>query len=305
MNFTRSGSSGCAARVFSLPAMTRPVVPSSEIQSPCLKVLPLTRSSFLRFVDDAVAGAGHAALAHAAGDDSRVRGHAAARGENAGGHFHAGDVLRCGFAANQDDGRVGALLVMLHGIFRGEDDLADSRARRCRQAGGEHFNLLALFHEARNQEVIQLVRLDAEDGFFLRDEAFAHHVDGDANRGQAGALAVAGLQHVELAILDGELEVLHVAIVLFHLPGNGLEMVVDLGHGPFELADRACGVRTPETTSSPCAFIRYSPKNTCSPVAGLRVKPTPVPEFSPRLPNTMACTLTAVPSQSSMWLMRR
>jgi hypothetical protein len=32
------------------------------------------------------------------------------------------------------------------------------------------------------------------------------------------------------------------------------------------------GVRTPETTSSPCAFIRYSPKNTCSPVAGLRVK---------------------------------
>ena len=65
------------------------------------------------------------------------------------------------------------------------------------------------------------------------------------------------------------------------------------------------GVRTPETTSSPCAFIRYSPKNMRSPVAGLRVKPTPVPEFSPRLPKTMACTLTAVPSQSSMWLMRR
>ncbi len=37
-------------------------------------------------------------------------------------------------------------------------------------------------------------------------------------------------------------------------------------------------MRMPETTSSPCAFIRYSPKNTCSPVAGLRVKPTPVPE---------------------------
>ena len=183
------------------------------------------------FVDDAVAGAGHAALAHAAGNDSSVRGHAAARGENAGCDFHAGDVFRSGFAADEDDGVVGAVLVMLHGIFRGEDDLSDSRAGRCRQAGGEHFNLLALFHEPRNQEVVKLVRLYAEDCFFLRDEAFAHHVDGDANSGEAGALAVAGLQHVELAILDGELEVLHIAIVLFHLPGDGLELVVDLGHG--------------------------------------------------------------------------
>ena len=31
MNLTRSWSSGCASRVLSLPAMTRPVVPSSEI----------------------------------------------------------------------------------------------------------------------------------------------------------------------------------------------------------------------------------------------------------------------------------
>ena len=105
MNFTRSGSSGCAGSVFSLPAITRPVVPSSEIQSPCLKVLSLDAEFLGVFVDDAVARAGYAALAHAAGDNSRVRGHAAARGENAGRDFHAGDVFRSGFAANQDDGR--------------------------------------------------------------------------------------------------------------------------------------------------------------------------------------------------------
>ena len=175
------------------------------------------------FVDGAVAGAGHAALAHAAGDDSRVRGHAAARGENAGGDFHARDVFRRGFAADQDDGLVGAVGVVLDRVLGGEDDLAHSRAGRSRQAGGQHFDLLALFHQAGNQEVVKLVGLDAEDGFFLGDEAFAHHVDGDANSGQAGALAIAGLQHVELAILDGELEVLHVAIVLFHLPGDGAQ----------------------------------------------------------------------------------
>src|SRR2546422_491509 len=55
------------------------------------------------------------------------------------------------------------------------------------------------------------------------------------------------------------------------------------------------GVRMPATTSSPCALSRYSPYTAFSPVAGLRVKATPVPEVGPRFPNTMVCTLTAVP----------
>ena len=42
-------------------------------------------------------------------------------------------------------------------------------------------------------------------------------------------------------------------------------------------------------------MIRYSPNRAFSPVAGLRVKATPVPLLLPLLPNTMACTLTAVP----------
>ena len=40
-------------------------------------------------------------------------------------------------------------------------------------------------------------------------------------------------------------------------------------------------------------------------MAGLRVKPTPVAEVSPRLPNTMACTLTAVPRSSGIWFILR
>ena len=63
----------------------------------------------LRFVYDAIACAGHAALAHAAGNDSGVRGHAAARSQNSVGNFHAGDVLRRGFAAHENDGLVRAV----------------------------------------------------------------------------------------------------------------------------------------------------------------------------------------------------
>src|SRR5256885_11242302 len=49
--------------------------------------------------------------------------------------------------------------------------------------------------------------IDAENGGLLVDEPFLHHVDGDLHSGLRGALAVAGLEHVELALFDGELEV--------------------------------------------------------------------------------------------------
>ena len=212
-----------------------------------LEGLALHAELLLVFVHGAIACAGDAALAHAAGNDRGVGGHAAARGENAGGDFHAGDVLGGGFAADEDDDRIFAAGVLLDCILGGEDDLSNRRAGRGRQAGGEDFDLLALFDQAGNQEVIKLVRLDAVNGFFLRDELFLDHVDGHANGGQAGALAVAGLQHVELAILDGELEVLHIAIVLFHLPVISLQLLVALGHHALRVRGwvAACGRRRP------------------------------------------------------------
>ena len=59
------------------------------------------------------------------------------------------------------------------------------------------------------------------------------------------------------------------------------------------------------TWSSPWALIRNSPYSLLSPVEGLRVNATPVAEVSPILPNTMACTLTAVPQDSGMSCSRR
>src|SRR3989339_1354545 len=60
------------------------------------------------------------------------------------------------------------------------------------------------------------------------------------------------------------------------------------------------GVLIPATTSSPWAFTSHSPKNLCSPVAGFLVKHTPVAELLPMLPNTIACTLVAVPQSCGM-----
>ena len=127
------------------------------------------------------------------------------------------------------------------------------------------------------------------------------HLDGHAQRGRAGALADAGLQHPELALLDGELGVAHVAVVALE-PGEDLEQLACGSSGKwFAMRVEGSVLRMPATTSSPCALTRKSPYGLFSPVAALRVKPTPVPELSSRLPNTIACTLTAVPRS---WLMR-
>ena len=81
-------------------------------------------------------------------------------------------------------------------------------------------SFLRLGIEHRVEELIELLGIDAQHGFLLADEAFADHLDGDANRRGAGALAVAGLEHVELAVLDGELEILNVAVVIFERGGD-------------------------------------------------------------------------------------
>ena len=65
----------------------------------------------------------------------------------------------------------------------------------------------------------------------------------------------------------------------------------------FGICAMGMGVRTPATTSSPCAFFRNSPISFFSPVAGSRVNATPVPDSLFRLPNTMGITFTAVPQE--------
>ena len=66
----------------------------------------------------------------------------------------------------------------------------------------------------------------------------AHHVDRHLQRGGAGALADPGLEHPELALLDGELGVAHVAVVRLE-PGEDLEQLgVDLGELLLQLRDR-------------------------------------------------------------------
>ncbi len=158
--------------------------------------------------------AANARLAHAAGDDGRVRGLAAARRQDALRGDHAVQVVGVGLAADQDDALAGA--GPLDGGVGVEHRSADGRAGRGVHARGDALGLRVLV-EAREHELSELGAGDALDGLVGADPALVDELDRDAERGGGGALADPGLEHPQLAALDRELDVAQVAVVLLQL----------------------------------------------------------------------------------------
>ena len=150
----------------------------------------------------------------------------------------------------------------------------------------------------------------------LADQPFAGHVDGDPERRLGGALAGAGLQHPELAALDGELDVLHVAIV-------ALEQVEHLGElgehlGQRFLHRRRLGarflargtgqiLRRADAGDDVLALGVDQIFAIIGALAGRRIagEGDAGGAVSPILPNTIAWTLTAVPQSWGMLCSRR
>ncbi len=88
--------------------------------------------------------------------------------------------------------------------------------------------------EPREHQVGELLAGDPAQGLVGVDQALVGHVDGDPERRLRGALADPGLEHPELAALDGELDVAHVAVVALERGHDPQQLVVrgpvDLGH---------------------------------------------------------------------------
>ena len=192
------------------------------------------------FIHAQRAAAGDAAGAHAAGNNGRVGGHAAAGGQDALRMRHALDILRRGLQTDQNDLLAG--LGSRGRLFGGEVHHAAGSARR---SGQTHSDLLRLLQrdgvKLRVQQGVELLRLHLEDGLVGGDHALVDQIDSDLQRGGGGALAVAGLEHVELAALDGELHVLHVAVVVFQRLRDVHKLLVHLRHDLLERLDRLRG----------------------------------------------------------------
>ena len=87
------------------------------------------------------------------------------------------------------------------------------------------------------KELVQVIGRNAADRFLAGNDPFIHHFARDAHRRVAGALASPRLQHVELAALNGELHVLHVAEVPLQQARGALELTIGRGHAGGERVD--------------------------------------------------------------------
>ena len=171
-------------------------------------------------------GTGDAGLAHAARHHGGVGGLAAAGGQDALGGKESVDVLGLGFLAHQDD-LLPHVLAQLLGPIGVEHGDAGGGTGRGRQTLG-HGLRLDLGVKAREQHLLQEVRLDAQQGLLFADQPLVVHLHRGAHHGLGVHLAVAGLQAEELTTLDGELEVLHLPVV-------GLQLVAQLRQLPGDL----------------------------------------------------------------------
>jgi hypothetical protein len=180
------------------PRSTWPVEPSMVMMSPLRLRLcrPAVMVAF-RIVDAQRARAGDAGLAHAARHHGRVRGHAAARREDALGGVHAVDVFRAE-VSTRTRMTLAALRLQALRFVGGEHDLA-ARRRRARRAGRSRSLRAGLRIDGRMQQLVERAGLDPRHRLLARDQPLVRHLDGDLERGLGRALAAAGLQHPQLA----------------------------------------------------------------------------------------------------------
>ena len=220
-------------------------------------------------VDAQRAGAGDAGLAHAARHHGRMRGHAAARGEDALGRVHAVDVLGARLDAHEND--LACPCALSFSASSAENTISPEAAP------GEAGRPVAITLRSAPGSMVGCRSWSSAAGS-MRVTASSREIRPSfasstaiLQRGLGGALARARLQHPQLALLDREFEILHVAIVaLEHAvdarqlartpPASPVPSTACRSPPPRRAASViSCGVRMPATTSSPWALIRNSP----------------------------------------------
>ena len=148
-----------------------------------------------------------------------MAGHAAAHCEDALGHGHAAEVF--GRSLDADEHHFALFLGPCLGIVGEEHDLAGGSARRCGKAFGNYCGAFeGSLVKNRVEKFVEFCRFHAQEGGLFVDSACAEEVHGYFHHSGTGAFAVTGLEHPELAVLNGEFHVLHIFVVVFELVGN-------------------------------------------------------------------------------------
>mmetsp|Transcript_65885 Transcript_65885/g.104524 ORF Transcript_65885/g.104524 Transcript_65885/m.104524 type:complete len:356 (-) Transcript_65885:94-1161(-) len=159
----------------------------------------------------------HAWSAHSTSNHCSMTGHATSGGQNSFCCVQTVDVIWAGLDTHQD--HLLAIFAASHCFICGEDNLATRCTGRGRKALGNDL-LLGLGVQSRVQELVNQIWLQTQKSLRLGDQAFLGHVNSNLQGSRSCSLAIAGLQHVELALLDGKLDILHVLVVSLELTAH-------------------------------------------------------------------------------------
>ena len=204
-----------------------------------------------------VAAAGDTAGAHAARHNGSVGGLTAAHRQDALCILHALDVLGRGLKTHQND--LFARLAALGSLFGGEHDLTGSSTGGSGNTLADRHSLLQRSRvELRMQQHVEGFCVDLHQRFFLGDHALVDEVARDFDSSGSGTLAVTGLQHIELLVLNGELHVLHVAIVIFQRLANAEELLVNFRQHFLHLRDRHRGAHAGDNVFALCVHQEFA-----------------------------------------------
>ena len=123
-------------------------------------------------------------------------------------------------------------------VIGGEHDLATSGAGRCGQTpGGDRDLFPVLGIEAGRKQLVQRLGVHEQDRFLRRDELLVHEIGRDHDGRIPRPLAAPRLEHEEMLVLNGELEVLDVLVVALE-PGRNLpQLFIGFGHHLLELVN--------------------------------------------------------------------
>ena len=79
------------------------------------------------------------------------------------------------------------------------------------------------------EKCIKVTRVDHKNRFFVGNHTLINQIAGNFKSSLSGSLTVTGLEHEELAVFNGELHILHIAVVVFKSLANILKLLESLG----------------------------------------------------------------------------